>query len=127
MLAPEMLITGQKPGVILDFQDNKGRHLVMVSDTTQRRVLYTKGEKMKCKVYPSNKKHNRYIITASEKKVRDLPKHVQDEIGSSRPWKEIDLHPNRPLIGLDPGKAMKSIESDGYFVQEVTIIFKEKE
>jgi len=127
MLVPEMLVTGQKPGVILDFQNNKDRHLLMAGDRTQRTVLYAKGEKMKCKVYPSNKKHNRYIITASEKKVSDLPKHVQDEIGSSRPWKEIDLHPGRPLIGLDPGKAMKSIESHGYFVQEVTIIFKEKE
>ncbi len=81
---------------------------------------------MKCKVYPSNKKHNHYIIASAEKKVTDLPKQAQDEIGTNKPWKEIDLNTNRVLIGLDSRQAIKSIESHGYHIQEVTIIFEEK-
>jgi len=82
---------------------------------------------MKCTVYPSSKKHNRYVIAPVEKKVIDLPKKAQDEIGKNKQWKEIDLHPNRALIGLDPIQASKSIKSNGYYIQEVTIIFEEKE
>lgn len=82
---------------------------------------------MKCKVYPSSKKHNRYVIAPSEKGVRDLPKQAQDEIGTNGPWKEIDLHPKSPLIALDIKRAFESIKSDGYYVQEVAIIFEEKE
>ena len=82
---------------------------------------------MKCNVYPSSKKHNRYVIAPAEKGVSDLPKQAQDEIGTNGPWKEIELDPNRPLIGLDHGLALGSIQSHGYHVQEVTIIFEEKE
>jgi len=82
---------------------------------------------MKCKVYPNSKKHNRYVIAPAEKGVSDLPQQAQDEIGMNGPWKEIELHPNRPLIGLDPRQALSSIESNGYHVAEVTIIFEEKE
>lgn len=82
---------------------------------------------MKCKVYQSSKKHNRYVVSPAEKGVSDLPKQAQDEIGTNGPWKEIELDPNRPLIGLDPKQALESILSYGYHVQEVTIIFEEKE
>ena len=81
---------------------------------------------MKCKVYPNSKKHNRYVIAPAEKGVSDLPKQAQDEIGTTGPWKEIELDPNHPLIGLDTGRALGSIQSHGYHVQEVTIIFEEK-
>jgi len=82
---------------------------------------------MECKVYPSSKKHNRYVIVPSEKSLSDLPEQARDEIGTNDPWKEINLHPNRPLIGPDPRQALGNIESHGYHVQEVTIIFEEKE
>lgn len=82
---------------------------------------------MRCKVYPSSKKHNCYIIALAEIGVTDLPKQAQDEIGTNKPWKEIDLHLDHPLIGLDPRQALGSIESHGYHVQEVTVIFEEKE
>ncbi|MGB2862934.1 MAG: YcgL domain-containing protein [Sedimentisphaerales bacterium] len=81
---------------------------------------------MKCKAYPSSKKHNRYVIAPVEKEIADLPKQAKDEIGTNKAWKEIDLDPNHPLIGLDPRQALGSIESHGYYVQEVTIIFEEK-
>jgi len=82
---------------------------------------------MRCKVYPSSKKHNRYIIALSEKGVTELPPQAQDEIGPNEAWKEIDVHPDHPLIGLDPRQALGSIESQGYHVQEVTVIFEENE
>lgn len=81
---------------------------------------------MKCKVYPSIKKHNRYVIAPSEVKIHNLPKQAQNEIGPNRAWKEIELNPTRPLIGLDPNEAIKSIESEGFHVQEVAIIFEVK-
>lgn len=89
--------------------------------------MFAQGVKMKCKVYPSSKKHNRYIIVPTEKGVSDLPQQAQDEIGMNESWKEVDLHPNRPLIGLDSRQALSSIESQGYHLEEVTIIFDEKE
>jgi uncharacterized protein YcgL (UPF0745 family) len=81
---------------------------------------------MKCKVYPTVKKHNRYIIAPSEVKVSDLPKQAQDGIGANKAWKEIELDPEQPLIGLDPNQAIKNIKSKGFHVQEVTVLFKEE-
>lgn len=81
---------------------------------------------MKCKLYPSIRKHNRYIVAPSEAQVSALPKQAQDEIGQNQAWKEIELNPERSLIGLDTKQAIKSIKSQGFYIQEVSILFEEK-
>ncbi len=83
---------------------------------------------MKCKVYPSMKKHNRYVIVPSQTQINsnDFPSEAKNEIGKNQPWKEIDLEPDRPLIGLNPSEATKSIENQGYHIQEVSILFEEQ-
>jgi uncharacterized protein YcgL (UPF0745 family) len=81
---------------------------------------------MKCKVYPSIRKYNRYIVAPSEVLVSALPRQAQDEIGQNKAWKEIELDPQRPLIGLNPKHAIKSIKSQGFHIEEPTILFEER-
>lgn len=80
---------------------------------------------MKCRAYPSVKKHSRYVIVPSDKAITDLPKGAQDEIGTNKPWKEFDLDADQPRIALDPEQAMKNIESQGYHVQDTGVVFEE--
>lgn len=81
---------------------------------------------MRCKVYPSTKKHSRYVIVPSQKNLDDLPEEANNEIGQSQFWKEIDVDPSRVLIGLNSSKAIKNINSHGYHIEEVLFLFEEK-
>ena len=81
---------------------------------------------MKCKVYPSTKKHNRYIIVPSQNNLVNLADGAKNEIGKNKFWKEIHLDSNSILIGLDSDEAIKNINNKGYHIQEVSFLFEEK-
>jgi len=81
---------------------------------------------MKCKVYPYKGKLNTDIIVPSETNSKDLPLEIQKGISSSKEWKEIDINPDQPLIGLDPQEALKNIEDSGFHIQVVETKIEEK-
>lgn len=76
---------------------------------------------MKCKVYPSVKSFNLFIISPSEVSVKDLPKQAQDEIGRNKSCEEIELSPERHQ------KAIAIIKSKGYYTMEIPNSVKIKE
>jgi uncharacterized protein YcgL (UPF0745 family) len=77
---------------------------------------------MKVKVFESIKNRKRYVFVREDVSIENLPEEIRNEIGVSQPFKSIDLNEkDEHLIALDPQKAIKSINSNGYYVQGVEI------
>jgi len=80
---------------------------------------------MKADVYLSKNQSNKYYFVKAGTKEDDLPDEVKNECNTQKPHKTVDLN-DKDRIGVDSNEAMNNISSNGYHVQEVTIISSEK-
>ena len=80
---------------------------------------------MKTDVYQSKNKRNKYYFVKAGTKKENLPDEVKNECDTQKPHKTVDLN-DKNRIAVNSDEAMDNISSNGYHVQEVTIISSEK-
>jgi hypothetical protein len=81
---------------------------------------------MEAKSYSCEKDSMLFVVMPATASPSDLPDQVKEITGKLTLFKEIDLLPDAPLIGIDPDRALSDIDKMGYHLSETQIRVNEK-
>jgi hypothetical protein len=79
---------------------------------------------MKVRSYLAEKDPDLFVILPINVIPEDLAPQVETVTGELTPFKEFELSPNEPRIGVNTRKALEDIEKHGYHFAKIKLEFK---
>jgi uncharacterized protein YcgL (UPF0745 family) len=81
---------------------------------------------MEVKIYSCEKDSMLFVVIPATASLNDLPDQIKEVTGKLTLFKEMNLLPDAPLIGVNPNKALSDIEKKGYHVSKAKISVNEE-